>query len=96
MIKKSPYDVLGLDGEFEFKDIKKAYRKAIRANPPEQKPKEFAMIVDAYDTLTNEEYFFSNTSRNLYALRVDLELEDSVEIDNSKYLKDIFEVPFVI
>ncbi len=56
MIKKSPYQILGLHEDFEYKDIKRAYRRAIRANPPEQKPEEFAMISDAYESLSSEEY----------------------------------------
>jgi len=96
MIKKTPYEILGLEGEFEFKDIKKAYRKAIRANPPEQKPKEFAMITDAYDMLTNEEYFFNDSNKDLYALSIDLTIDKDEKIDNSQHLKNIFEVPFVI
>lgn len=96
MIKKTPYEILELEGDFEFKDIKKAYRKALRANPPEQKPKEFALISDAYDILTNEEYFFSNSNKDLYALSVDLIVEKNEKIDNSNHLKNIFEVPFKI
>jgi len=96
MIKRSPYEILGLEGDFEFKDIKKAYRKAIRANPPEQKPKEFAMISDAYDSLTNEEAFFNSTDINVYTLKVDLKVDDDIKIDNSQHLKKIFEVPFII
>ena len=95
MIKRTPYEILGLEGDFEFKDIKKAYRKSIRANPPEQNPKEFSMISDAYDMLTNEEYFFKN-SHDLYTLSVDLTIEKNEKIDNYKYLKNIFEVPFTI
>ena len=57
MIKRSPYDILGLEGDFNFKDIKKAYRKAIREYPPEQNPEHFVLISDAYDRLTKEEYF---------------------------------------
>ena len=96
MIKRSPYEILGLEGDFEFKDIKKAYRKAIRDNPPEQKPKEFTMISDAYDALTNEEYFFSNSNNDFYTLSVNLTVDDDIKIDNSKHLKNIFEVPFLI
>lgn len=96
MVKKTPYEILGLEEDFEFKDIKKAYRKAIRANPPEQKPKEFAMISDAYDILTNEEYFFSNSQDDLYVLTIDLIVEKNEKIDNSQHLKNIFEVPFTI
>lgn len=96
MIKKSPYEILGLEGDFEFKDIKKAYRKSIRENPPEQNPKEFAQISDAYDILTNEEYFLKDAERELYALKIELEVADEVKIDNSRHLKKIFEVPFNI
>ena len=99
MIKKSPYEILGLEGDFVFKDIKKAYRKAIREHPPEQNPEKFAMICDAYDRLTNEEYFMQNVEEMHIALDTSLSLEesdDSEKRDNSKYLKEIFEVPFNI
>ena len=96
MIKKSPYEILGLEGDFEYKDIKKAYRKAILANPPEQKPKEFAMICDAYETLTNEEYIFNKNNSELFKIDIDIEIEQKEEIDRAKYLKKVFEVPFII
>jgi len=92
VIKKSPYEILGLNGDFEFKDIKKAYRKAIRAYPPEQYPKEFSQISDAYDSLTNEEYIFENDT--FYSLEIALEIKEEQEIDKTVYLKKIFEVPF--
>ena len=96
MIKKSPYEILGLDGDFEFKDIKKAYRKAVRENPPEMKPEAFAEISDAYDMLTNEDYFAKDTENAMYALSVDMEVNDEKNIAMSKYLKNSFEVPFLI
>jgi len=95
LIERSPYQILGLEGGFEFKDIKKAYRRAVIANPPEQKPKEFAIISNAYDILTNEEYFL-NSSTNLYSLDVNIAPKEEIELDNSQYLKDIFEVPFIL
>jgi curved DNA-binding protein CbpA len=96
MIKRSPYEILGLEGEFEYKDIKRAYRKAIRDNPPEQKPEEFAMICDAYESLSSEEYIFNEDGKaNLFKIDLDLKIDD-IEMDNSKYLKKIFEVPFLI
>jgi len=57
MLKRSPYEILGLEDNFTFKDIKKAYRKKIREFPPEQYSKEFMEISDAYESLSNEEYF---------------------------------------
>ncbi|MFK5977165.1 MAG: J domain-containing protein [Sulfurovum sp.] len=96
MISRSPYQVLGLEGDFEFKDIKKAYRKAILANPPEQNPEEFAIISNAYDSLTNEEYFVKDSDNRHYSLDIELAIEEEGKVDKSKYLKDIFEVPFII
>ncbi|SFV62438.1 hypothetical protein MNB_SV-14-1436 [hydrothermal vent metagenome] len=96
MIKKSPYEILGLEGDFEFKDIKKAYRKAIREYSPDTNPEQFALISDAYDFLTNEEYFIKGVEDNIFVLNVSLETEESKKIDNSIYLKRIFEVPFNI
>ncbi len=96
MIKKSPYEILGLEGDFVFKDIKKAYRKAIREHPPEQNPEKFAMICDAYDRLTNEEYFMQNIEEMHFSLDTSLLMGDIKKADNSKYLKEIFEVPFNI
>jgi len=94
LIKKSPYEILGLEGDFEFKDIKRAYRKAIRAYPPEQYPKEFSQISDAYDTLTNDRYILE--SNDLYSLKIELDIDDKKEIDRAVYLKKIFEVPFIL
>ncbi len=96
MIKKSPYEILGLEGDFEFKDIKKAYRRAIREYSPDANPEQFALISDAYDSLTNEEYFIKAVENNRYVLDVSIKTEDHKKQNNSKYLKDIFEVPFTI
>ena len=96
MIKQSPYEILGLEGDFEFKDIKKAYRKAIRENSPDRNPEQFALISDAYDSLTNEDYFIKGIEDNRFVLDVSIEVEKSKKENNSKYLKDIFEVPFQI
>jgi len=96
LIKKSPYQILGLEGDFEFKDIKKAYRKAIREYSPDKDPKQFALISDAYDFLSNEEYFIKGIEDNRFVLDISLDIKESEKEDNSKYLKDIFEVPFKI
>ena len=96
MIKKSPYEILGLKGDFEFKDIKKAYRKAIREYSPDKHPEEFALISDAYEYLSNEEYFIKGNENNRFVLSVSIETEENKKNDKSKYLKDIFEVPFKI
>lgn len=96
MIKKSPYEILGLNGDFEFKDIKKAYRKAIREYSPDKHPEEFALISDAYEYLSNEEYFIKGNENNRFVLSVSIETEENKKNDKSKYLKDIFEVPFKI
>jgi len=96
LIKQSPYEILGLEGDFEFKDIKKAYRKAIRENSPDRNPEQFALISDAYDSLTNEDYFIKGIENNKFVLDVPIEVEKSQKENNSKYLKDIFEVPFQI
>ena len=96
MIKRNPYEILGLEGDFEFKDIKKAYRKAIREYSPETNPEQFALISDAYDSLTNEEYFIKGVENSRFVFDVSLEREESKKENNSKYLKKIFEVPFKI
>ena len=96
MIRKSPYEILGLEGDFEFKDIKKAYRKAIRENPPEQNPKMFSIISDAYDSLTNEAYFTKNIEDQHFVLELNIVIEEKTKSDNSPYLKKIFEVPFSV
>ncbi len=96
MIKKSPYQILGLEGDFEFNDIKKAYREAIKKYPPEQNPQQFKLISDAYSSLTNEEYFLQNSGNNKFILDVCIEIKEELKVDNSKYLKNIFEVPFKI
>jgi len=96
LIKKSPYEMLGLKDNFTFEDIKKAYRQKIRENPPEQNPQAFSEISDAYDILTNEEYFFKDAPKELYALVVDIKVDESPKRETSRYLKNIFEVPFQI
>ena len=94
MLKQSPYEILELDGDFTYRDIKKAYRKAIRKNPPEQNPQMFSKISSAYESLTNENYFFKDMSENCFTLSCDIKLKRDEKINNTKYLKSIFEVPF--
>jgi len=94
MLKQSPYEILELDGEFTYKDIKKAYRKAIRENPPEQYPEKFSEISTAYESLTNENYFFNDIGQKHFTLSCDIELNREKKINNTKYLKSIFEVAF--
>ncbi len=96
MIKKSPYQILELEGDFEYSDIKKAYRKAIKEYPPEQNPQQFRLISDAYSSLTNEEYFLKSLDDSKFIFDVCIELEKKPKVDNSKYLKNVFEVPFKI
>jgi curved DNA-binding protein CbpA len=96
MVKKSPYQILGLnEKDFEYKEIKRAYREAVRNNPPEKDPEKFAQISDAYDTLTNENYFMNAINNNKFILDIEIENSKSAKIDNSRYLKNIFEVPFL-
>jgi len=94
MLKQSPYEILKLEGDFTYRDIKKAYRKAIKENPPEQCPEMFSKISSAYESLTNENYFFSNVDEDLFTLSCDIEPTEDKKINNVKYLKRIFEVPF--
>ncbi len=97
MFKKTPYQILGLEGDFTQKDIKLAYRKAIKENPPEKNQEQFTKISDAYDSLTNEEYFLNSLRGNHFIFEVSLDLDTKKEkINNSKYLKEMFEVPFEI
>jgi DnaJ-class molecular chaperone len=96
MVNQSAYEILNLEGDFTVKDIKKSYRKMILKYPPEHYPKEFAIVRDAYDKLTNEHYFEKSVETGklpLYAL--DIKIENSKKIsDISKYLNEIFEIPF--
>ena len=96
MIKRSPYEILSLEGEFEFKDIKKAYRKAIKEFSPDTNPEQFALISDAYDYLSNEEYFIKGIEDNKFVFDVSTQNEENKKENNSKYLKKLFEVPFKI
>ena len=96
MIKKSPYEVLNLEGDFDYKDIKKAYRKAVRKHPPEKEPEKFSELSDAFEMLTNEEYFMKSMENTYYLVNVDLESQEPEKPDMSKYLKTIFEVPFTL
>ncbi len=97
MLKQSAYETLGLKDDFEFKDIKKAYRLAIKNNPPDQNPKQFAKIADAYEMLTKEDYFFQAIKDDLFTKKVsiDLKIDENKQFDNKEYLKKIFETPFI-
>ena len=94
MLKQSPYEILELEGDFTYRDIKKAYRKAIKENPPEQSPQMFSKISSAYESLTNENYFFKDVDEVLFTLSCDIAPAQEKKINNTKYLKSIFEVPF--
>ncbi len=97
MLKQSAYETLGLKDDFEFKDIKKAYRIAIRNNSPDQNPEQFAKIADAYEMLTKEEYFFQAIKDDLFTKKVDIDLNinENKQCNNKEYLKKIFETPFI-
>ena len=94
MLKQSPYEILKLEGDFTFSDIKKAYRKAIRENTPKQNPEIFAKVCDAYESLTNENYFFKDMNENSYTSTTEIKAVKNEKIDNTVFLKKIFEVPF--
>lgn len=50
-----PYQVLGLDSnEVTDEAVRQAYLQAIRDNPPEKAPEEFARIQTAYDMINKE------------------------------------------
>jgi len=95
VIKITPYEILGLEGDFEYSDIKKSYKKLIRQYPPQSEPEMFAKIRDAYDSLTNEEYYLNSKEDELvYSLKkIDI---DEKKIDSVKYLTTVFETPFDI
>ena len=95
MIKITPYEVLGLDGDFEYSDIKKAYKKLIRQYPPQSESEMFIKIRDAYDSLTNEQYYLNSKENGLvYSLKkID---RGEKKIDSIKYLTTVFETPFDI
>ena len=95
MIKQSPYEILGLKDNFTFKDIKKAYRIAVRANPPEQNGEKFSEISSAYDMLTNDNYFLMACEDDIFTLSMDKKVKNEEKSNNKEYLKKIFEVPFL-
>jgi len=94
MLKLSSYEILGLKDNFTYKDIKKAYRQKVRQYPPEQYPKEFMTISDAYETLTKQEYFISNMQNSMFYFDMKVDETKSNQEDFTPYLKKIFEVPF--
>ena len=97
MIKKSPYEILGLkEKDFTYKEVKKAYRLAVRAHPPERDPEQFSLISDAYDTLSSERYFMNAMRDNFFVYDIAFEEREEKKIDNAKYLKTIFETPFTL
>ena len=94
MIKKTPYEVLGLKGDFEYSDIKKNYKQLIRKYSPQSEPKMFARIRDAYDILTNEEYFENSIYNDLFIFTLKEIKQKDYKISNIKYLTEMFETPF--
>jgi len=96
LIKETPYQVLGLKGDFEFSDIKKNYKQLVRKYPPQTEPEMIAKIRDAYDSLTNEEYYEQSIENDLFVYTLINTQKEMNEIDNIKYLTTIFETPFEI
>jgi len=94
MIKKTPYEVLGLKGDFEYSDIKKNYKQLIREYSPQSEPEMFAQIRDAYDILTNEEYFENSIYNDLFIFTLKEIKQKDYKINNIKYLTEMFETPF--
>jgi len=96
MLKTSPYEVLDLEEkEFSAQEIKRAYRKKVRQNPPEQNKQKFMQISDAYTFLSNEEYFINSVNTDLFSIKPK-ETKDfaQIQIDLKPYLKSAFETPF--
>ncbi len=94
MLKVSPYEILDLKDNFTYRDIKKAYREKLRQYPPEQYPQEFMAISDAYQTLTNEEYFANNIKGSTLYFDIKADTIKEEKKDLTPFLKKIFEVPF--
>ena len=95
-MKKSSYQILGLSGEFNKNDIKKAYKRLIREFSPEKNPKEFAKIRDAYDNLINEKYMQDSFEHSFPIYEVEFNSNQEINLDKLKYLKSMFETPFEI
>ncbi len=93
-MKKSTYQTLGLNRNSTKEDIKKAYKRLIREFTPEQNPEKFAEIRNAYDVLTNEEYFTNFFRDDLPFYELNINNTQNIEFDKLKYLKSIFETPF--
>ena len=96
-MKKSPYQILGLSGNFNKNDIKRAYKRLIREFPPEQNSEKFSEIRDAYDALSSEEYMQSSFAHSAPLYEVELNIKkQEIDLDKLKYLKSMFETPFEI
>jgi curved DNA-binding protein CbpA len=50
-VTDDPYAVLGLDQRATSDDVRRAYFRLVRQNPPEAHPEEFKRIRAAYETL---------------------------------------------
>lgn len=49
------YEILNIKKSFTLEELKKAYAKKVREYPPEDKKKEFQLIVNAYEVLKSNE-----------------------------------------
>lgn len=62
MIKHSPYQIIGVGEQATDEEIKQAYLKLVKANPPERDQQKFRQIQQAYQLIKDED------SRLQYAL----------------------------
>ncbi len=70
---KTPFEILGVPEDADDRQIKKAYLDAVRRYPPEQHPKRFHKIREAYERIATEK------ARIGYML-FDISLPDPAEI----------------
>jgi len=81
------FERLGLDPDAGEAEIKRAFAKAVRAFPPEKEAEKYALLREAYDTLSNEnarsEYKtrlqFGSEMKNLETKLAELDIETSGE-----------------
>lgn len=53
LLRDDHYEVLGLARDASERDVKQAFYRLLRENPPEQKPKEYQRLREAYDVLSD-------------------------------------------
>lgn len=80
------YEVLEINNDADYKEIKKAYARMVRKFPPETNPEEYNKIREAYEVLSSPDKKAEYDAHSKYSVEIEKFLDSaSISIDNEDY-----------